>query len=188
MKNLLIFIALVTLFSSCKDDEIIQKNGTLFNDSRVIIDYEVNNNFVEIFVDGIGDTEDLTPLGFDEWGLVEVRSDFNTNFRLDGNLDRMYAKAPEVINPDNRSLCRVLLIETNITSGCEVPETGSYEFNFSATENSDIPHSNYLLRIPIDDISDSNSANLIIRYTNGRTINFYPSADLSFEEVYQISW
>ena len=190
MKNLLLLMALLLGLTNCNDDDSIQidVNGNLLTSRGFLIDYEVNNDFVEIFVDVVQDSLDRSVSGIDEWGLVRVRADYNNNNTLDADLDRMYAKAPEEINPNNTSLCRVLLKEANITSGCVVPDSGSYKFNFGSTVNSDVPHSNYLLRIPIEDISSSSSVNLLVEYFDGRVTTYFPSQDYTFGDVYQISW
>ncbi|MEM1327141.1 MAG: hypothetical protein AAGI23_14360 [Bacteroidota bacterium] len=109
--------------------------------------------------------------------------DYNNNGGLDSNIDLLLTPFS-----DGR-ICVSELIDQTAVTPCEFYGDVNGESSFSATESSSNPHVNYTLSIPKSRLSDSSTANVVIRIYDGETGGKnYPETDSLFVNTLEFSW
>lgn len=183
--SLLILFTPVFFFLSCDDEEVeIRQDPIVFYDEDgYFLQATCVGDDIEFFFDITPDTTDARMLDFPNGDFYTLYVDYNNNQVLDRNIDMLFGPL------EDGRICRSELLTETSTTPCMFSDDIRGETLFSATENSSVPHINYLLRVPKDVLSNGSTIGVVVEvYDSAMGWRNVPLGADRFGRTLTISW
>ncbi len=183
--SLLILLSPVFFFLSCDDDdvEIRQAPIVFYDNDGYLLQATCVDDYIEFFFDITPDTTDARMLTFPNGDFYTLYVDYNNNGTLDRNIDLLFGPL------EDGRICRSELLTETSTTPCMFSGEITGETLFSATENSSVPHINYLLRVPKEVLSNGSTIGVIVEvYDSASGRRTLPIGADRFGRTLTISW
>ncbi len=189
--SLTFVFVLLTLLTSCKDDDEPQISTTLVNSQTHHIKVVETNDNLELTIEILSDTTNNLIGNFPDIDLITIAIDKNANGIIDEDFDWGIGIL------DFNEICTYYLIDSMTISGCGILESeASLNSNFISSSLSPDNHIVWNISIPKEELDDSKPLNMVIKtlaagegYTTFPEDNIYNnSATISFSAVLSLDW
>ncbi|MEM8527436.1 MAG: hypothetical protein AAGG68_22535, partial [Bacteroidota bacterium] len=158
----------ILFLNSCKKEVLSEGDGrtTFYETDELVMQFTCSDGNVEFFIDALYDKTD------GRTGIVRNRDayvifiDYNNNGLIDPLVDLRVS--PFSTTTTDRT-CISYFLERNISTPCNFFDDITRELNFSPTENSDVPHMNYSVKLPKERIAKDSKIGIVIEIFDSET-------------------